>query len=63
MQVEALQARRGRRQGVRSILTLARPPRLAERHPDLGADDPHIPLKIAQGYRSEGQAFTSSQRR
>ena len=57
MQIEALQAGSPGRQRGTPVRALADPPRLPERHADLGADDTHVTLKIPQHHRVEGQAL------
>jgi hypothetical protein len=54
VQVEVLQAGcRGRQRGA-AVGALADTPRFSERHPDLGADDAHVSLKIPQYDLVEG---------
>ena len=57
VQVEALQASRRGRQRRPAVGPLADPPRLPERHADLGADDAHVPLQVPQLHRVERQAL------
>ena len=58
MQVETFQAGRGRGQGRVAVGPLTGPPRLAERHSDLGADEAHVALKVPQHDLVQGQALT-----
>ena len=57
VQVKPLQAGGRRRQRVLAIGPLADPPRLAQRHRHLRADDPHIPLQVPQRHRLRRQAL------
>jgi hypothetical protein len=57
-QVESFEHRRGSPERRLAVRPLADAPRLTERHSHLGADDVHVPLKVAQSDGAERQSFT-----
>ena len=58
VQVEALQTGRRGRQRRPAVGALADSPRLAQRHPDLSAEDAHVALKVPQLHTVEAQALS-----
>ncbi|MEV4709677.1 hypothetical protein, partial [Actinoplanes sp. NPDC049316] len=57
-EVKGLEYRRGGPERRFAVRPFACPPRLAERHSHLGADDAHVPLKVAQPNGAQRQSFT-----